>query len=146
LLTPPLIQFVPNKNARQPYPLSWDEQRLLFAALPAHLARMALFKVNTGTREQEVVKLISGHYQTGEPLPAAVLQGLRDSRNFQAALQMVRQLEFSLFDLLLHSDFDPAGNRSILELLAEVRGHGVSLAGRLRPRRRAGLGERGARR
>ena len=57
LLTPPLIQFVPNKNARQPYPLSWDEQRLLFAALPAHLARMALFKVNTGTREQEVVKL-----------------------------------------------------------------------------------------
>jgi integrase len=57
LETSPLIRMLPHENARQPYPLSWEEQRLLFQHLPAHLARMALFKVNTGTREQEVVQL-----------------------------------------------------------------------------------------
>lgn len=45
------------KNSRQPYPLSWEEQSILFAELPDHQRRMALFKVNTGTREQEVTKL-----------------------------------------------------------------------------------------
>jgi integrase len=39
------------------YPLSWDEQRILFKELPGRLEQMALFKVNTGTREQEVCKL-----------------------------------------------------------------------------------------
>ncbi len=57
LNTPPLIQMLPVTDARQPYPLSWDEQRKLFRALPDHLARMCLFKVNTGCREQEVCQL-----------------------------------------------------------------------------------------
>jgi len=55
--TPPLIQMLPVTDARQPYPLSWEEQRKLFQALPDHLARMALFKVNTGCRNQEVCQL-----------------------------------------------------------------------------------------
>lgn len=55
--TPPLIQMLPVTDARPPYPLSWEEQRTLFRALPDHLARMALFKVNTGCREQEVCQL-----------------------------------------------------------------------------------------
>jgi integrase len=42
---------------RQPYPLNWDEQQLLFGLLPKHLADMALFSVNTGCREQEVCNL-----------------------------------------------------------------------------------------
>ena len=46
-----------NPHARAPYPLAWDEQRLLFSWLPKHLAEMALFKVNTGTRESEVCGL-----------------------------------------------------------------------------------------
>lgn len=46
-----------SKTRRAPYPLSWDEQRVLFAELPDHLRVMALFKVNTGLREQEVCKL-----------------------------------------------------------------------------------------
>ena len=50
----PLIQMLPITDARKPYPLSWDEQQRLFQALPIHLARMCLFKVNTGCREQEV--------------------------------------------------------------------------------------------
>lgn len=57
LETSPLLRMLPHENARQPYPMSFEEQRLLFKHLDAHLARMALFKVNTGTREQEVVQL-----------------------------------------------------------------------------------------
>lgn len=45
------------KTARKPYPINWDEQRILFAELPEHLQQMALYKVNTGCREQEVCKL-----------------------------------------------------------------------------------------
>jgi len=48
-----ILEPLPVTDTRAPYPLSWDEQRLLFQALPTHLARMALFKVNTRTRDQE---------------------------------------------------------------------------------------------
>jgi integrase len=57
LETMPLIELLPDHARRRPYPLSWEEQRLLFSELSPHLARMARFKVNTGTREQEVVRL-----------------------------------------------------------------------------------------
>jgi len=57
LNSPPLIQMLPITDARKPYPLSWEEQRHLFQGLPGHLARMCLFKVNTGCREQEVCQL-----------------------------------------------------------------------------------------
>jgi integrase len=53
----PLIQMQRHPHAREPYPLSVAEQRLLFSELEEHLASMALFKVNTGLREQEVVNL-----------------------------------------------------------------------------------------
>ena len=42
---------------RKPYPISWEEQRQLFAEMPEHLQAMALFAVNTGCREQEVCQL-----------------------------------------------------------------------------------------
>ena len=54
---PPKITLLKVTDARPPYPLSWDEQARLFKELPDHLARMALFKVNTGCREQEVCRL-----------------------------------------------------------------------------------------
>lgn len=57
LETPPLLQFVDWGDKYYPYPLSWDEQTALFQILPPHLTRMALFKVNTGCREQAVCKL-----------------------------------------------------------------------------------------
>lgn len=57
LEAPPLLQMFPTHDARKPYPISWEEQTRLFQALPAHLARMCLFKVNTGCREQEVCQL-----------------------------------------------------------------------------------------
>ncbi len=53
----PKIRLFRVTDARAPYPLSAEEQALLIQELPAHLARMALFKVNTGTREQEVCTL-----------------------------------------------------------------------------------------
>ncbi len=58
LENPPKIKLLPpDKDKRKPMPLSWEEQRTLFEKLPEHLFSMALFKVNTGTREQEVCNL-----------------------------------------------------------------------------------------
>lgn len=54
---PMLTKLEEKKSSRKPYPLSWEEQSILFGELPAHLQTMALFKVNTGCREQEVCKL-----------------------------------------------------------------------------------------
>lgn len=54
---PMLTKLEEKKSSRKPYPMSWDEQSILFAELPAHLQSMALFKVNSGCREQEVCKL-----------------------------------------------------------------------------------------
>lgn len=52
--------------------------------------------------QPEALVFISGHYQTGEPLPQGLLDKMLAARNFQSAMQMVRQLEFSLFDFGLH--------------------------------------------
>jgi integrase len=57
LQSPPKIKLLAVTDARLPYPLSWGEQARLFRELPPHVARMALFKVNTGCREQEVCQL-----------------------------------------------------------------------------------------
>jgi len=54
---PMITRLDTRKTTRKPHPLSWEEQSLLFAELPDHLRRMALYKVNSGCREQEVVKL-----------------------------------------------------------------------------------------
>lgn len=54
---PLLAKLEEKRSSRKPYPMSWDEQSILFGELPDHLQRMALFKVNTGCREQEVCKL-----------------------------------------------------------------------------------------
>ncbi len=48
---------MPDDLKRKPYPLDWDEQRLLFSELPSHVAEMGLFAVNSGCREMEVVCL-----------------------------------------------------------------------------------------
>jgi len=53
--------------------------------------------------EEEALNFISGHYETGDPLPTDLLDRMLAARDYQSAMQMVRQLEFSLFDFLLHS-------------------------------------------
>lgn len=67
--------------------------------------------------QPEALEFISGHYQTGEPLPQEMLEKMLDSKNFQAALFILRQLEFGLFDFKLHSEKTP----DILETLKQVR-------------------------
>jgi integrase len=53
----PKIKLLRETDKRPPYPLSWEEQRRLFAALPSYLRNMALFSVNTGCRDHEVCEL-----------------------------------------------------------------------------------------
>ncbi len=71
--------------------------------------------------EWDVLQQMSGHVDTGEPLPRELFDKMLAARNFQSGMLTVRQIEFSLFDMLLHSDHDPAGSRSVLDLLDEVR-------------------------
>ena len=68
----------------------------------------------------EVLPLISGHVETGEPLPETELARLLGTRTFQAGMQTVRQLEFGLFDLRIHSEH-PTSRQDILRILDEVR-------------------------
>ena len=70
----------------------------------------------------QVLDRISGHFKTGAPLPADTRERLRATRSFHAGLQMVRQLEFALFDFRLHAEYDPVRGGRILEVLQEVRG------------------------
>ncbi|MDX8404469.1 MAG: M3 family metallopeptidase [Mariprofundaceae bacterium] len=71
--------------------------------------------------EREVTDLFARHYQTDETMPDALFNKMLAAKNFQSGMQMLRQIEFSLFDMLLHSDFDPEKNRSVQQLLDEVR-------------------------
>ncbi|WP_287031085.1 oligopeptidase A [Pseudomonas sp. UBA6310] len=69
--------------------------------------------------EPEGLALISGHYQTGEALPQALLDKMLAAKNFQSGLMMVRQIEFSLFDFELHATH--GDGRSVLEVLEGIR-------------------------
>jgi oligopeptidase A len=71
--------------------------------------------------EWDVVRDMTAHADTGEALPRELFDKMLAAKNFQSGMQTVRQLEFSLFDLLLHSDFEPAGQKSVLDLIEEVR-------------------------
>lgn len=71
--------------------------------------------------QPEALTFISGHYQTGEPLPTEMLQKMLDAKNYQAALFILRQLEFGLFDFRLHAEYTPEQGALILETLQQVR-------------------------
>jgi len=72
--------------------------------------------------EREALDLLARHYQTDEALPAALYEKMRAARNFQAGLFALRQLEFALFDLRLHSEYAPGADSAWVQtLLDEVR-------------------------
>ncbi len=71
--------------------------------------------------EKEALRLISGHYQTGEPLPDELFEKMLAAKNFQAGMLMARQLEFSLFDFRIHLEYDPAQGGRIYDILQHVR-------------------------
>lgn len=71
--------------------------------------------------QAEALPLIAEHYQTGAPLPEELRQKMLAAKNFQSAMQSVRQLEFSIFDFRLHMEFDPKQEQQISNILAQVR-------------------------
>jgi oligopeptidase A len=71
--------------------------------------------------EWEVLRHMTRHVDTGAALPRELFDKMVAAKNFQSGLAMLRQIEFALFDMHLHYDFDPAAGRSALELLQEVR-------------------------
>ena len=71
--------------------------------------------------EEDALAFISGHHETGEPLPATLLERMLAARNFQSAMMMMRQIEFSLFDFRLHREWGTDSVTSVQGLLDEVR-------------------------
>lgn len=71
--------------------------------------------------QPEALAFISGHYKTGESIPQDLLDKMLAARNFQSAMQMVRQLEFSLFDFTLHETFDTARPVAVQQVIDRVR-------------------------
>jgi oligopeptidase A len=67
--------------------------------------------------EPEALGVIAGHFETGTPLPDAMIGKMRAAKNFQSGMQTVRQLEFSLFDMRLHTE----AAASVQQVLDEVR-------------------------
>jgi oligopeptidase A len=71
--------------------------------------------------EWDVLQHMTKHVDTGEHLPRVLYDKMVAAKNFQAGMQTVRQIEFSLFDMRLHCEFDPSGNKTAQDLLNEVR-------------------------
>jgi len=69
--------------------------------------------------EWDVLKHMTAHVETGAPLPRELFDKMTAAKNFQSGLQTLRQIEFSLFDMLLHTEHDPAAD--FMPLLAKVR-------------------------
>ncbi len=75
--------------------------------------------------EKEALNLICGHVKTGDPLPDELFDKMYAAKNFQSGMQMVRQLELSLFDFRLHLEYDPADKsdraKRVQKMLDDVR-------------------------
>ncbi len=71
--------------------------------------------------EWEVLRHMTAHVDTGAPLPKPLFDKMLAAKNFQAGMQMLRQIEFALFDMHLHYDYDPDGGKTPLQLLDEIR-------------------------
>jgi oligopeptidase A len=71
--------------------------------------------------EREALQMFARHYKTREPLPDELFERMIAARNFQSALQMLRQIEFSLFDIRLHQLADITSSTQIQAVLDDVR-------------------------
>jgi oligopeptidase A len=71
--------------------------------------------------EWDVLQNMTAHADTGEPLPRALFDKMTAAKNFQSGLQTLRQVEFALFDMHLHYDFDPHGSRTAQDVINAVR-------------------------
>jgi len=71
--------------------------------------------------EREALDLFASHYQMGEKIPDDLYERMKAAKNFQSAMQMVRQLEFSLFDFRMHMEYSPDKGANIYGILDEIR-------------------------
>jgi oligopeptidase A len=71
--------------------------------------------------EWDVLQGMTAHVDNGATLPRALFDKMLAAKNFQSGMMAVRQIEFSLFDMLLHSEFDPQGPSTVMDLLNTVR-------------------------
>ena len=71
--------------------------------------------------QREALDIIGGHYDSGKPLPDALLEKMRAAKNFQSGLQTLRQIEFSLFDMMIHTAKKPPGEPRVQAILDEIR-------------------------
>lgn len=71
--------------------------------------------------QRESLDMFARHFETGEKIPDVMFEKMLASKNFQSALQMLRQLEFSIFDLRLHLEFEPGRSEQVSNILSEVR-------------------------
>ena len=71
--------------------------------------------------EWAVLQDMTAHVDTGEPLPRALYDKMLAAKNFQSGMMTVRQLEFSIFDMRLHCEFDPKSGLTVMDLIREVR-------------------------
>lgn len=71
--------------------------------------------------EPEALAFITGHVETGEPLPQDLLNKMLNAKHFQSAMMMMRQLEFSLFDFKMHLNYNPENPQAIQDVIRDVR-------------------------
>jgi oligopeptidase A len=71
--------------------------------------------------EWDVLKHMTAHVDSGQPLPSALFDKMLAAKNFQSGLQTMRQIEFASFDMHLHDDFDPNGSRTAQDLIDDIR-------------------------
>jgi len=71
--------------------------------------------------EREALDLFARHYETGDKIPDDLYQRMQQAKNYQSAMQMLRQLEFSVFDFRIHHDYEPDKGARIHTTLDAVR-------------------------
>ncbi|UMR30870.1 M3 family metallopeptidase [Massilia sp. MB5] len=71
--------------------------------------------------EWEVLSHMTAHVRSGEALPRSLYEKMLAAKNFQSGLQTLRQVEFSLLDMHLHYDYDPAGGKAVQDVIDAVR-------------------------
>jgi oligopeptidase A len=70
--------------------------------------------------DRPTINNFAKHYETGEPIPEELFQKIKNAKNFQAGLKMLRQLFFGSMDMQLHSSFDPSGEKTCFDVQHEL--------------------------